>query len=285
MEYFEIISALNKLRAAIDNLNESLTCQSKCHVATAPGAFMVGEQALPIILEGFRTLDFADQADGRFTQTWIGSIAVNTRVLELAREVNNRKDALRNAIHSERDRYMQLRPVREQAASRMIRVFLSENTETCRLSLKQAYRHIPILDDTPRSIRFSYSSAGKSIKRITVRDALKLFEAEDFTSLSAMVDKKRLAAMDENSVLAMVQELPGYYKANITFSEDGNPPYTRKTLPVFLPILYPESPKFSPKTQAELPQEVLRSRAMRSDSKLKRYPTFPTLRLYEYQVS
>lgn len=285
MEYFEIIDALNKLRAAIDTLSESLTCHSKCHVASQPGAFLVGEQALPMILEGIKTLDFADQADGRFTQTWIGSIAVDARVLELAREVNCRKDALRTAVHLERDRYMHLRPVKEQAASRMIRVFLSENAETSRLSLKQAYRHIPILDDTPRSIRFSYSSAGKSIKRITVREALKLFDLEDFTSLRAVVDKKRLAAMDENTVLAMVQELPGYYKANIAFSEDGNPPYTRKTLPVFLPILYPESLEFSPKTQAELPQAVLRSRAPRSDSKLKRYPTFPTLRLYEYQAS
>jgi hypothetical protein len=144
----------------------------------------------------------------------------------------------------------------------------------------------------PHSIRFSYSTGGSSIRKLSAQEAVALIDKLNLDSESAQIDREKLSGhIPRDTPLAQVQRLCGYYKANVfLLGEEGLEFY--KTIPVFLPIFYPHTPDIKVMHQDALPPAHVRGetkrkngeeRKPRNDKKLESEPLATSIRVYAYK--
>ncbi|MBD8089356.1 hypothetical protein IFT48_05115 [Pseudomonas fluorescens] len=315
MEVFNLTEAYNDLKAAISKLNGSLSRPAadnrKAFVGTKNGLFLFGDDAIALASRAYEDIyyDFdehlkaeagrADEGpqndskapektdgDGRETRIWLGGVPVEEHQLELAREVNRRKDLFQTAVHEARARVQMDKEGCANTVHRAFRDVLKKH-HLGLVSLRQAYRHIPLLDDTPASIRFSFSSAGRSIKKVSPEQVLMLIEKKGLSGKKIEIIKKKLGKQSPDLELAQVQDLAGYYKANVLWPkpDDVDQEVRRLTIPVFLPILFLRSNDLSPSHQPYPPPAVKVERKQRRDRKLEMEPFIDTLRIYAYKTA
>lgn len=316
MDVFELKTAYNELRASIAALNVSFirpgSDNRSAFIAAKDGPFLYGDNAIALASRAFEDIFYdwgkqqdaensdaesappkhtshrKEQKDGRETPVWMGAIGVDHVQLELAREVNRRKDAFQEAVHRFRLQVQQQCKGGENHAYKTFRNLLSDEDLGLNLglvSLRQAYRHIPLLDITPASIRFSFSAGGRSIKRMTIQQALDLIEKKGWVGENIEAAKEKLNDQKTHHVVAQVQQLAGYFKANVTWPKplEGEP--KKQTIPVFLPILYLKSEELTPKHQPHPPLASKPRLNARVDKRLEAEPFLKELRLYAYKES
>ncbi|KPC17759.1 Uncharacterized protein AC499_0961 [Pseudomonas amygdali pv. lachrymans] len=308
MEVFQLTTAYNELRTAIAVLNASFSRpgsdNGSAFVATKDGPFLYAESAIALAKRAFEDIFYdwgkqqgietlqpegssSDHAikrpekDGRETQVWLGGIGVDQFQLELAKEVNRCKDRFQEAVHNLRQRVQQENNGGENHAYKTFRKILNDNRLGL-VSLRQAYRHIPLLDETPASIRFSFSAGGRSIKRMTIGQAKELLVKKGWEGKNIEVAFAKLNNQKTGHVVAQVQELAGYFKANIAWPEPDEGEVRRQTIPVFLPILYLANSEITPSHQPHPPTTSQTRTKPRSDRKLVSEPFIQGLRLYAY---
>ena len=273
MEIFTLKSTLKQLEDQTQLLCDQLTSHLVV-CANRPGPFLTGDRALSLARDIYRNIWVEDQAtDARETPVVIGALAADSEALQCAAEINRYKDQLKNQLTELREQLS--RGLSRAGSDKAFRRYLSE-IGLGRLSLRQVYRHIPILNDSPKSIAFSFSTKGKSVKRILVSEAVNLLQRSGFSGAHIDAQMDRLMELPGHYMLAQVQHLAAYYKANIRYS-DGR----RETLPVFLPILFPSSSE-----SVMLPDvlhEAQRASKARRDHTLEDTAYIPSLRLYRYQ--
>lgn len=126
----------------------------------------------------YQALWYEDSQDGRETLTCPGIVGASSLTLERAHALNNLKDAFKAAVLS-------LKSLPKSEAKRLMddlhrrddKVALAmQRMGVARLNLKQAYRHVPILDRRPVKIGFTWSKQGRTIQRTTVAEARRLLE-------------------------------------------------------------------------------------------------------------
>lgn len=308
MEVFQLITTYSELRAAIAALNASFSRpgsdNSGAFVAAEDGPFLYAESAIALAKRAFEDIfyDWSKQRDiealkpevsstdkvvkrpekdGRETKVWLGGIGVDQAQLELAKEVNRCKDRFQEAVHNLRQRVQQEISGGENYAYKTFRKILNDN-KLGLVSLRQAYRHIHLLDDTPASIRFSFSVGGRSIKRMTIDQARDLLVKKGWEGKNIEVAFAKLNNQKTGHVVAQVQELAGYFKANVTWPKTDEGEVRRQTIPVFLPILYLASSEITPSHQPHPPTSSQTRTKPRSDRKLESEPFIQGLRLYAY---
>lgn len=308
MEVFQLTTTYNELRAAIADLNASFSRpgsdNSSAFVAVKDGPFLYAESAIALAKRAFEDIfyDWGKQQDvealkpegssaektlklpekdGRETQVWLGAIGVDQDQLELAKEVNRCKDRFQEAVHNLRQRVQQENSGGESHAYKTFRKILSDNRLGL-VSLRQAYRHIHLLEEAPASIRFSFSVGGRSIKRMTIGQAKDLLVKKGWEGKNIEVAFAKLNNQKTGHVVAQVQELAGYFKANVAWPEPDEGEVRRQTIPVFLPILYLASSEITPSHQTHPPTSSQTRTKPRSDRKLESEPFIQGLRLYAY---
>lgn len=241
------------------------------------GTFSIGAEALGLFLDAYSAVWYEDGvSDGRFTPVWLGAMGVDHPVLEAARTVNELKDHFRRSVISAKEGLRNQNGFSVAGTDKSFRKLMNE-IGLAKLSLRMAYRHIPIVDRPPTSIRFSYCSAGKSISAITPQQAYKELMETGFTGAHIDYQASILGSIPPDTHLAKVQKLAGYYKANLKFEEEP----LKLTLPCFLPILYLKG-GLDPDRQPEIPRPTLTSKRLRKDRKLCSIPLIPTLRIHAY---
>lgn len=286
MEFFEFVRAAENLESKIGSFVALLSEAGDPFCSSVPAPFLKDLDALSLIRKGYRDIYYHDDTlDGRFTPVYIGAIGVDPACFESAISVNLAKDAFRAECSRMEStlRVRDSRPLSRSGAAKHMRSLLRE-AGYGKLSLKQAYRHIPIVQQTPKSVRFSYVSKGKSISKISVEEALALLESADFESASADIDRRSLMALPADRELARVQDQAGHYKINLTFSSEIVVDFVLPSQ-VYLPIVYPIAKGLPPKRQDELPAPNLdfeSPRKIRSDRKLCDEPIAPSIRVYDY---
>lgn len=308
MEVFQLTTAYNELRAAIADLNASFSRPGSdnrsAFVAVKDGPFLYAESAISLAKRAFEDIFYdwgrqqdvealkpeespTDKAlklpekDGRETQVWLGGIGVDQAQLELAKEVNRCKDRFQEAVQNLRQRVQQENSGGESQAYKTFRKILGDNSLGL-VSLRQAYRHIHMLEETPASIRFSFSVGGRSIKRMTIGQAKDLLVKKGWEGKNIEVAFAKLNNQKTGHVIAQVQELAGYFKANVAWPEPDEGEVRRQTIPVFLPILYLANNKITPSHQPHPPTSSQTRTKPRSDRKLESEPFIQGLRLYAY---
>lgn len=285
MEIMLLKSHLDDLVTSLEDLSDLIANTPDIFIAREAGPFATGDQAIGLAQHSIKDLYYDDQnPDGRFTSVCLGAIAVDPDWIKTAVEVNRMKDefhkACRTLMDSARGRGGQT--LSPQAKAKRLRAVITEAGYP-RLSLRQCFRHIPVVNFTPISIGFTFSSGGRSIKRISVQEAVELLEKATFESDKSSVDHRLLSGLPANTPLAQVQDLPGYYKANVLYEPGGQV----ETIPTFMPILYPYDPECPLKRQEKLPDADLQkrlTRKVRSDKKLQDEPLVASIRVFAYKV-
>jgi len=233
----------------------------------------------------YQALWYEDSQDGRETLTCPGIIGASPATLEAAHACNAAKDAFKAAV-------LQLKTLSKTEAGLLMTDLHRRNEEVAtamkrmgaaRLNLKQAYRHIPLLDSRPLKIGFTWSKQGRTIQRTNVRETRRLLERRRETP-QVKQELGRLTSLPDSEQLARVRGVCPHLRANIVFADSGKASNRRRLIQAPLPILVPLQenealPDFVP-IETE-PQDNPRLR--RSDVRIEDDVFLPSIRVYRYR--
>ena len=152
-----------------------------------------------------------------------------------------------------------------------------------RLNLKQAYRHVPLLDKRPLKVGFTWSKQGRTIQRTTVAEARRLLERRSETP-QVLAELRRLAAIPEDEILARVRSTSPHLRANIVSA--GSEERERRLIQAPLPILVPLADHEPLPDYVPVPPEPGgQVRLKRSDVRIEEEPFLPLIRVHRYQLA
>ncbi|TFH86665.1 DNA replication terminus site-binding protein [Billgrantia azerbaijanica] len=233
-------------------------------------------------------LDFwyQDGQDGRATRSHVGLVAADDNLLEHVAAVNAAKAAFAALLARIRDEHPPLvaeikavLPFRHPELHQHLR-----GSGLARLHLKQCWRAIPVAEAPVARVRLAWYTSGRSIKRLTVRDAEQKLLALDSDAPHVRIQLRKLAGLPSGEPLAQVQEQAPLMRANLFFAEPLEDGRTRRALNVALPLFLPAPRGRLPDRNAPpaAPPET-RTRARRRDERLEAEPFLPSLRIHRYR--
>lgn len=232
----------------------------------------------------YQALWYEDSQDGRETLTCPGIIGATTETLTAARQCNDAKDAFKTAV-------LALKALPKPEVNALL-VDLHKRHEAVttamkrmgatRLHLKQAYRHIPVLDQRPEKIGFTWSKQGRTIQRTSVSEARRLLQQRRETP-QVQLELQRLASLPEHEVLARVRRVCPHLRANLVFAGPGGLT-KRRLMQAPLPILIPlQAGERLPEFVPIAPEPVGSLRLQRSDVRIEEEVFLPSIRAYRYR--
>lgn len=286
-----ILPLFDQLVEQLQQLNKLIMQeQPSCWVALTDDEHSNRITHLQKCIAYYQDIWYQGNQDGRETRSCYGLIAANETIIELAKKVNNIKDELRFVIQQ-----VQKNDKDEWLSSKALLNKRHENLQEhlyysglSRIHLKQIYRHIPILDDRPDTIRFSWYTSGRSIKKITREEAEKKLIALGEEKEHIQVQLNKLKDLAHNEILAQIQKQAPVVRANLVFKKLDNEKNIsetiRKAMNVSLPILIPQSsnqplPQFNEISLTPPPE---RTRQQRSDFKISDEVFLPSIRAHRY---
>lgn len=155
-----------------------------------------------------------------------------------------------------------------------------KNVGLSRLHLKQCYRKIPILKDTPSKISWTWAHT-RSIKKISLQTAQTMLLKRG-NDQELQIQLQKLCMLQPNESLAIVQELAPHLRANLVFTRpEGN---IRTMIKAPIPIFFPAQASTST-PQFTIPREKQgknTDRMIRSDVKLDPSVFLPAIRAHRY---
>jgi hypothetical protein len=269
-------------------------CAAVRHDSTLPAWVLRTEQELQEGLDIrvkavrlYHALWYEDGQEGRETLTCPGIVGASPATMAAAVACNAAKDHFKAAIlalkglgkSDSNALLMELHRRNEEVAAAMQRM------GAARLNLKQAYRHVPLLDTRPLKIGFTWSKQGRTIQRTSVAEARRLLERRSETP-QVQLELQRLAVISDSETLARVRSVCPHLRANIVFEDTGSHSQVeRRLLQAPLPILVPlcggeRLPEFVPAES----EPVSSLRLQRSDIRIEEELFLPSLRIYRYRA-
>jgi len=232
----------------------------------------------------YHALWYEDGQDGRETLTCPGIVGASPKTMEAAQACNAAKDDFKAAV-------LALKQLSKPAAAALMADLYRRNEEVAlalkrmgaaRLNLKQAYRHIPLLEIRPIKIGFTWSKQGRVIQRTSVNEAKRLLERRRETP-QVQLELQRLTSITTTEVLARVRRICPHLRANIVFEHpvDG---VERRLIQAPLPVLIPlKSGEHLPEFVPIPPEPIGSLRLQRSDVRIEEDPFLPSIRVYRYR--
>lgn len=233
----------------------------------------------------YRALWYEDCQDGRETLTCPGIVGVDPETLNAAHACNAAKDDFKQAVLALKAfgrleasaAMVDLHRRQEPVATAMRRM------GAARLNLKQAYRHIPLLQQRPLKIGFTWSKQGRVIQRISVPMARRLLEQRVETP-RIHLELQRLAELPADEMLARVRGVCPHLRANIVFAGCEGVGVRRRLMQVPLPVLIPlrrgeHLPEFVPVA----PEPVVSPRLRRADVRIEDEAFLSSVRVHRYR--
>ncbi len=226
-----------------------------------------------------------DQQDGRETLTCPGIIGSCVNTLVAAHACNLAKDNFKAAVLAlkalnrieMKNAMIDLHRRWEPVATAMRRMGVA------RLNLKQVYRHIPLLEQCPLKIGFTWSKQGRVIQRTSVAAARRLLEQRIETP-QVQLDMQRLEQIDNDEILARVRSVCPHLRANIVFIDQGKIGVSRRLMQAPLPILVPLLPgEPLPEFVAVAAEPPVSPRLRRADVRIEDKAFLPSIRVHRYR--
>ncbi|MBK8509139.1 MAG: hypothetical protein IPL51_10950 [Candidatus Competibacteraceae bacterium] len=233
----------------------------------------------------YRALWYEDVRDGRETLTCPGIVGASDDTLAAARACNAVKDRFKAAVLAlkalerleRREVMVDLHRRQDNLAVAMRRMGVA------RLNLKQAYRHIPLLDQRPLKIGFTWSKQGRVIQRTSLAAARRLLEQRAETP-QILLELQRLAQLRDDEMLARVRGVCPHLRANLVFTADGGSGVRRRLMQAPLPILVPLQPgQPLPEFVPVAHEPPLAPRLRRADVRIEDEPLLPSVRIHRYR--
>lgn len=233
-------------------------------------------------------LDFwyQDGQDGRSTRSHVGLVAARPAVMEQAHAVNAAKQAFADLLGQIREEQPSLLP-----EIKAVLPFRHPELHThlrgsglARLHLKQCWRAIPLAPAPVARVRLAWYSSGRSIKRLSVREAEQKLLALDTEAAHVRIQLRQLAGLPDGEPLAQVQTQAPLMRANLFFREPLEDGHRRRAMNVALPLFVPaEDGRLPDHNQPPANPPETRTRARRRDERLEQEPLLPSLRVYRYR--
>ncbi|SDJ64609.1 DNA replication terminus site-binding protein [Billgrantia gudaonensis] len=278
---------LAELEAAFDTLIENTEALLAAY-ARSPGeawAFQA-EATTEWLRQALLDFWYQDGQDGRVTRSHVGLVAADDALLERVAAVNVAKAEFAALLGRIREAHPPLiaeikavLPFRRPELHQHLR-----GSGLARLHLKQCWRAIPVAEAPVARVRLAWYASGRSIKRLTVREAERKLLALDTDAPHVRIQLRKLAGLPGSEPLAQVQGQAPLMRANLFFTEPLADGRTRRALNVALPVFIPaprgrlphcnEPPATPPET---------RTRARRRDERLEAEPFLPSLRIHRYR--
>lgn len=216
---------------------------------------------------------YQDGQDGRETRCYYGVVPANDETLAWVRLVNSLKQRLQADLAQVKEsmpdwqaEFFQRLP---ELNTRLAAMQLS------RLHLKQLWRQLPVLEAPINTIRYSWYTSGRSIKRLSVAEVGKMLEKHNQAQDHIQMYWDKLNRLSEDEPLAQIQAQAPVLRANVWFST-GERRAFNAPMPIFASHP-PEKISFpDPYTTTQ------RKRAQRSDVIIDPVPYFPALRIHRY---
>lgn len=237
----------------------------------------------------FQDYWYQDNQDGRVTRNYYGVILANEQQYALFQQLNACKTLFKHCV-TELKSTGEENPakIHQSLAKRhpQYQTLLKRNG-LARLLLKHCYRLFPLFSHCPTHINYSWYLSGRSIQKITVKDARNALKKLDIESRHIQLQLQSLVNYPEKTFLARVQTQAPLLRANLRFDPAHSPtPNNRQALNTALPIVC-----LAPKTNKRLPTIKLpktaqamgkRQRAFRSDRLIETNPFLPSIRVHRY---
>ncbi|WP_189468450.1 DNA replication terminus site-binding protein [Litchfieldella qijiaojingensis] len=279
---------LAELEAAFDDIIERVEAL-EARYRESPGAAWALHSPTPDA-DWLRAalLDFwyQDGQDGRATRSYVGLVAADEPLLEHVASVNAAKAHFADILARIRQEAAALipelkavLPFRHPALHTHLR-----GQGLARLHLKQCWRALPVADASLSRVRLAWYSSGRSIKKLSVRDAEKKLLTLDHEAPHIRIQLQRLAGIPDGEPLAQVQKQAPLMRANLFFREPLADGRLRRAMNVALPLFIPSDDGRLPdhNTPPPFPNDK-RTRARRSDERLEDEVFLPSLRVYRYK--
>lgn len=239
-------------------------------------------------------LDFwyQDGQDGRETRPYIGMIAAPPRLWEAFAQVNADKDAFHRLM-------MDIKAMDETIYAPLKGALLHRHPQVktnldgvglARINLKQAWRHIPMVDKPVKRVNFAWYVSGRSIRRITVAQAERQLMKLGSESAHIQLQLSLLGNLRPGEPLAQVQRLSPTMRANVYYDLEATPDVpldeTRRSLNVALPLIIPTDDGVLPHYRAPAPHPPeKRTQMRRLDQKIEDAPFLKSIRVHRYSMS
>lgn len=233
----------------------------------------------------YRALWYEDSRDGRETWTCPGIVGASPATLDAALACNIAKDEFKASVLALKilgragisGAMADLHRRWETVAEAMRRM------GAARLNLKQAYRHIPLLEQCPLKVGFTWSKQGRVIQRTSVATARRLLEQRVETP-QIRLELQRLAEVGDNEPLVYVRAVCPHLRANIVFAESGHAGVTRRLMQTPLPVLVPLNlGERLPEFVGVMSDPPRHFRMRRMDVQIEDEPFLPSIRVYRYR--
>lgn len=276
----DIVAAFAALERDLKQFDQALSqCErpfSAPHLGDTPDA---QKAALRTLLTD---IWHSQDGDGRKTRSQWGLIGADDALIAATHALNTSKLHFKQVVgafnNKQTAQIHNLLQQRHQALALIL-----DRQGLARLHLKQCYRLIPVLDSRPDTIRFSWYTSGRSIRRLTAKDAMEMLLKLDQSQAHIVLQIQRLSPLPQHTPLAQIQTQVPVIRANFAW-QTGERQWQRQARNCPLPILIPLQkddtlPTFN--LLAEHPPEQ-RSRALRADSQIEPEPFLPSLRIHQY---
>lgn len=285
----QVIIAFDSMNKALIEFSETLRQSNQPIYIPSQSDNTEPDQQLLYCQQLFTNIWHTDGNDGRNTKSDYGLIGASSHLLNKAQQVNKTKTAFKDSVQKLKRSEINSLPELLYKYSRLhkrtrLLANVLEQDGLARLHLKQCYRQIPVLDTRPDTVRFSWYSSGRSIKRIDVKAAMEMLLKLDTSSPHIIQQIEKLSPLHSATPLAQIQEQVPVIRANFAWKQPDDS-WQRSARNCPLPILVPLEngqalPEFN--TLPDEPPEK-RERALRSDSKIDPEPFLPSLRVHLYR--
>ncbi|NVK43608.1 MAG: DNA replication terminus site-binding protein [Oceanospirillaceae bacterium] len=239
----------------------------------------VGEKAMAISL--IADIWYRDGQDGRRTRSRHGLIGAGPELLDATRALNACKADFQQAATSLNADHLRELPLRLAHRAGALAEILNLHG-LGRIHLKQCYRQVPLLDRTPTRVGFNWYSSGRSIRRLSAADAMKMLLKLDQSQPHVQLQLERLSPLPQHTPLAQLQTQVPVMRANIGWKTDAG--WERQARNCPLPLVFPlDAGKPLPEhNRPDLMPPIGRQRAERSDARIDPDPFLPSLRIHKY---
>jgi hypothetical protein len=243
-----------------------------------------GISALDKACYSFQDFWYQDGQDGRETRSCFGLISATDAQIVMALAINEEKETFKNRIKAlqktDKQQWLKLRG--QLASSHPSLRETLRYSGLSRLHIKQTWRHIPVIDRTPIRVGFNWYQSGRSIQKVTVKQAQDALLNLDTTSDHIQTQLSLLNKLSANTPLAKVQNLAPTMRANVFFDDNTTP--SRQAMNVSLPILFKtgENGKLPTHNHPDLSAPAERQRKIRSDRVIEDHPFLPSIRVHSY---
>lgn len=286
----KVLDSYTNLQVAMQNLSLHLASESHRPAWMQPLAYPTLHHDSPhqAALNLIQQLQYQEGQEGREILIGVGLFGVSQSTFDLLTEINERKSEFKYNILTLKaqdikttDEWLALefeallhKTRNQETQDTLARTGLS------RLHLKQCYRQIPLLQQRPEKVSWSWANT-RSIKKITKHDAIILLRKKG-SDEGIQTQIARIEAMPKDEQLAIIQNLCPHLRTNIVMNSDEG--VKRFMLKGSLPLFYVDDGQPLPEC---CPPKLHKQsgRAQRNDVKLDPQPFAPAIRAHRYVVA